>query len=137
MDIGFYRLSEIDAQTKARLMKRSGADIEDVIERVRPIIADVEKRGDEALIEYAQKFDKAELDGLKVSSEEFSAARQTLDPKIKSAIDHCAQNVRKFHKAQMERANKDKEWMIEIEPGVFAGEKVTPIHSVGLYVPGG
>ena len=137
MDIGFYRWSVTDEDTKARIMRRSEADIDAVMEKVRPIIEQVRKKGDEALFEYTSMFDKADLTSLKVSEEEFAQARNTLDSSVKAAIDHCAGNVRKFHQIQMEKVEKDREWLAEIEPGVFAGEKVTPISSVGLYVPGG
>lgn len=137
MDIGFYHWAEIDQATKERIMRRSEADIDAVIKDVQPIIEDVKARGDAALIDYAKKFDKCDLTSLKVTEEEFEEARQTLDPSVKAAIDHCAGNVRKFHEAQMERVEKDREWMVEIEKGVWAGEKITPITSVGLYVPGG
>lgn len=137
MDIGFYRLSDIDEDTFDRLMRRGEADIDAVLEQVKPIIDDVRQRGDDALREYAQKFDKATLTELKVTQEEFQEARKTLDPEVKAAIDHCAGNVKKFHQEQLNRMEKDREWMVEIETGVFAGEKITPISSVGLYVPGG
>ena len=137
MEIGFYKLSELDIETKQRLMRRSEADIDGVIDQVRPIIEDVRLNGDEALIKYAEKFDKATLQSLKVTEEEFTKARQTLDPEVKAAIDHCAGNVRTFHQEQIKRMEKDREWMVEVEKGVFAGEKITPISSVGLYVPGG
>ncbi len=137
MDIGFYRWSETDDVTKTRLMRRSEADIEAVMAQVQPIIERVKLEGDKALIDYAKQFDKADIKNLKVSEEEFAEARETLDPQVKEAIDHCAGNVRKFHVAQMERVEKEREWMVEIEAGVFAGEKITPITSVGLYVPGG
>lgn len=137
MDIGFYHWAETDQATKERIMRRSEADIDAVLKDVQPIIEDVKARGDAALIDYAKKFDKCGLASLKVSEEEFEEARQTLDPSVKTAIDHCAGNVRKFHEAQMERVEKDREWLVEIEKGVWAGEKITPITSVGLYVPGG
>lgn len=135
MKIGFYRWSATDDTTKARLMRRSGADIDDVMDKVRPIIADVRARGDAALIDYAQKFDQCALTDLKVSEEEFATALSTLDDAVKQAIDRCAGNVRTFHEEQMKRV--EREWMVEVEPGVFAGEKITPVSSVGLYVPGG
>jgi histidinol dehydrogenase len=137
MNIGYYKWNETDKATKARIMRRSEADIDAVMAQVHPIIERVKMEGDQALIGYAKQFDKCDLTSLKVSEEEFAEARQTLDPEVKSAIDHCAGNVRKFHMAQMERVEKDREWMVEIEKGVWAGEKITPITSVGLYVPGG
>lgn len=137
MDIGFYKWAQTDNATKTRIMRRSEADIDAVMAQVRPIIEDVRTKGDQALIEYAKKFDKCDLTNLKVTEAEFAEARQTLDPQVKAAIDHCAGNVRKFYAEQMRRVEKDREWMVEIEKGVWAGEKITPITSVGLYVPGG
>lgn len=135
MKIGFYRWSATDEATKARILRRSGEDIADVMEKARPIIAEVKARGDAALLDFAAKFDKADLRSLKVTDDEFAAAARTLDPAVKQAIDRCAGNVKKFHEEQMRRV--EREWLYEVEPGVFAGEKVTPVTSVGLYVPGG
>lgn len=135
MNIGFYKWSDTDEATKTRILRRAQADIEDVIPKVKPIVEDVRLRGDEALFEYAQKFDRATLTSLKVSDEELESAKKTIDPKLKAAIDRNVRNVRTFHEEQMRRV--EEPWMVEIEPGVFAGEKVTPISSVGLYVPGG
>lgn len=135
MKIGYYEWSKTDAATKARILHRSVSEMVDVAEKVKPILADVKARGDAALREYAQKFDGASLDSLKVSEAEFEEAARTIDPALKKAIDRCAANVKKFHAEQMRRV--EDEWMVEIEPGVFAGEKVTPVSSLGIYVPGG
>ncbi len=135
MKIGFYKWSETKAEDKERLFARAQADIGAVIDQVHPIIEDVKTRGDAALLDYAQKFDGADLTSLKVCEEEFEEAEKTLDPAVKQAIDHCAGNVRKFHEEQLRRV--ERHWLYEVEPGVFAGEKITPISSVGLYVPGG
>lgn len=135
MKIGFYKWSETDEATKTRILHRAQADIADVTDKVRPIIEDVRLRGDEALLEYAKKFDRAELSALKVGEEEIAGAAKTVDPALKTALDRCIGNVRKFHEEQMRRV--EEPWMVEIEPGVWAGERVTPISSVGLYVPGG
>ncbi len=116
-------------------MRRSQANIDDVIKTVEPIIDDVKARGDTALIEYAQKFDKAEIKNIKATDEEFEAAEAALDDDLKDAIKHCVANVQKFHEEQMRRV--EEPWMVEIEPGVFAGEQVNAIESVGLYVPRG
>jgi histidinol dehydrogenase len=135
MNIGFYKWSDTGEQVKMRILRRAQADIEDVLPKVKPIVEDVRLRGDAALLEYAQKFDGAALQSLKVSDAEFETAKRTIDPALKAAIDRNIRNVRIFHEEQMRRV--EAPWMIEIEPGVFAGEKVTPITSVGLYVPGG
>ena len=135
MSINFYRWRDTDEQTKARIMRRAQADIDNVIGVVQPIIADVKARGDDALREYARKFEQADVNAIKATQEEFARAEEALDEDLKQAIQRCARNVKKFHKEQMRRV--EKPWMVEIEPGVFAGEKVTPIESVGLYVPRG
>lgn len=135
MDISFYRWKDTNPATKARIMRRAQADIDDVATIVGPVIADVRQRGDAALIEYARKFDKAELSTIKATPKEFDDAEKALHDDLKSAIRHCVRNVQKFHEEQMSRV--EKPWMIEIEPGVFAGEQVSAIDSVGLYVPRG
>lgn len=137
MTVNVFRWQDMDQATRARILRRSQETIDDVVDKVRPIIEDVEHHGDDALIRYAQKFDGASLTPatLKVSEAEFELAKNRLDPTLKAAIDRCAGNVKRFHEAQMQRV--DRHWMVEVETGVFAGEKVTPISSVGLYVPRG
>lgn len=135
MSINFYRWKDTEDAVKQRIMRRSQANIDEVISVVEPIIGTVRTRGDEALIEYAKKFDKADITNIKATPEEFEAAENALDKNLKDAIRHCVKNVKEFHQEQMRRV--EKPWMIEIEPGVFAGEQVHPIESVGLYVPRG
>lgn len=135
MNINFHIWDKTDNATKARIMQRSGANIADAVTTVQPIIADVKARGDDALIDYAKRFDGADLTSIKASEEEFEKADAALDEDLKAAIKHCVANVKKFHEEQMKRV--ESEWSVEIEPGVFAGEKVNAIESVGLYVPRG
>ena len=137
MTINFYRWNETDDATKQRIMRRAQANIDDAIKAVGPIIQDVKQRGDDALRDYAKKFDGAHITNIKATEEEFDRAEAALDNDLKAAIQHCAKNVQIFHEEQMRRAEKDAHWMIEIEPGVMAGEQINPIDSVGLYVPRG
>lgn len=139
MSINFYIWNDTDEATKARIMRRSQANIDDVIKIVEPIIEDVKSRGDAALIDYAKKFDGADITSIKATPEEFAAAEAALDEDLKSAIKHCAANVKTFHAEQMRRIKDsgDNNWIMEVEPGVFAGEQINPIESVGLYVPRG
>jgi histidinol dehydrogenase len=133
----FFIWNDLAPDVRARLLRRSQETIDDVLDQVRPILKDVKERGDQALIDYAAKFDKCTLskDRIKVTAAEFEEARTRLDPALKTSIERCAANVKRFHAEQMKRVDAD--WMLEVEPGVFAGEKVTPISSVGIYVPGG
>jgi len=97
MRINFYRWNETEDAVKARLMRRAQANIDDVIRQVTPIIEDVKSRGDAALIDYVQKFDKAAITSIKATEDEFAAAETALDEDLKAAIKHCADNVRTFH----------------------------------------
>lgn len=135
MRVAFYKWKETDAATKSRVMRRAQADIESVSEVVRPIVEDVRLRGDAALLDYAQRFENAKLSDIKVTSRAFDDAEGALDDRVKAAITRCVRNVRFFHEEQMRRV--ERHWMVEVEPGVWAGEQVSAIDSVGLYVPRG
>ncbi len=135
MKINFYLWKDTDTATKEKILRRSEADIENIEKAVRPIIDNVRLNGDQALYDYARKFEKAELKTIKATDEEFEQARKNLPGDLQSAIRHCADNVRRFHEEQMNRI--ERRWMVEVEPGVWAGEQVTAIPSVGLYVPRG
>jgi histidinol dehydrogenase len=135
MAVGYYVWSKTDEQVKNRILRRAQQDIEDVTKSVSEILENVRLHGDRAIREYAERFDKATLRDLRVTEEEFEIARKTIDPKLADAITRCAGNVRKFNEEQMRRVEKN--WIVEIEPGVFGGELVTPVSSIGLYVPGG
>ncbi len=137
MHINYFIWNDLKTEQKETLMRRSATDISDIMEKIRPIIADVRFNGDAGLLAYTRKHDKVDLEPhqIKVSDAEFAAAEEELSSELKHAIDRCAANVKKFHEEQLRRV--EKEWLFEVEPGVFAGEKVTPIDSVGLYAPGG
>ncbi len=133
--IHFYELSTLDAAQRSRLLRRAELQIDELVERVRPIIEAVRERGDEALLEFTARFDLVQLnqDQLRVSRAEIDEAHQTLDPQIRAALEQAISNVRTFHEQQMPH----EQWFTQVAPGVMAGEKITPITSVGLYVPHG
>jgi histidinol dehydrogenase len=133
MDINIYNWNELTEDQKTKIFKRSEIDITNVSKNVSAIINKVKNEGDAALYELAAKYEKAELTSLKVSAEEFDEAYKIVPEDIKDAIDFSIKNVRTFHKNQVNKETEIK----EIIPGVFAGEKVTPIDSAGLYVPQG
>lgn len=99
---------------------------------VSDIIRDVRCRGDEALLEYTRKFDKAELTALQVTEEEFQEALSSFDPKFKQVLQRAASNICKFHSRQ-----KRNSFILNDEDGIVMGQKVIPIDRAGLYVPGG
>lgn len=135
--IKIYKWKSASAEERRKILRRSEADVEDVTATVIPIIEDVRKRGDTALVHYAKKLDGAEIDpgGIKAGMEEFDYARSTLDGFVKRALETCIANVRKHHESQYRRA--EKFWLEEVAPGILAGEKITPIPSVGIYAPCG
>src|SRR5690606_33486564 len=119
MKIAFYHWKKTDRRARAKIMFRAQADIDPVIHQIRPIVDDVRTGGDAALRKYAKKFGCPNLETIKAAPEEFDYAEKTLDENVKNAIRRCVTNVRKFHEEQMRRV--EKHWMIEIEPGIYAG----------------
>ncbi len=103
-----------------------------VTETVSAIISDVSARGDQALIEYCEKFDKCRLESLAVTPEEIENAFKLVEPEFIEILREAASNIRKFHQKQV------KEGFIQTEDdGVVVGQRVIPLEKVGLYVPGG
>ena len=96
------------------------------------IIANVRANGDEALLAYAKKFDKADLTSLEVSAEEIDEAFAEVDPEFLEILREAAKNIRAFHEKQVRQS-----FIINENKGVVTGQKITPIDRVGLYVPGG
>jgi histidinol dehydrogenase len=136
MKVNSWKIEEMGAAERERIMNRAEADIDRIVDVVRPIIADVKARGDAALIDYARKFDSVRIKGgLKATDGDFAEAYEILDPAVTGAIRVLAANVRRHHEQQMARV--ESFWLEETMPGVYAGEKITAIDSVGLYVPRG
>lgn len=103
-----------------------------VTDIVTGIIAEVRSRGDAALLAYTARFDKAELESLAVSEEEFDEAFALVGEEFLGILRDAAANIRAFHEKQVRNS-----FVITGENGVIMGQKVTPIEKVGLYVPGG
>ncbi len=101
---------------------------------VEKIVNDVRYGGDAKLLYYTNLLDKAQLtaDQLRVTEKEFDEARTLVDPKVIDAICRAIKNVKKFHVEQL-----PKSWLTERAHGSMLGQKLTPVDSVGLYVPGG
>ena len=123
---------DYNKETVKELIKRSQADINSVLTTVSDILSDVRENKDEAVKEYTAKFDKAELDDLKVSDDEIRKAYDELDDELIKALESASSNIEKFHKAQI-----PEEWEMEVIPGITAGQIIRPINSVGCYIPGG
>jgi histidinol dehydrogenase len=121
-----------DAERRAALQRPAQADQEALYDRVREIIQDVRTRGDEALLEYARRFDRAALESLEVSAAEFSAAERELTSDQRKALERAIHNVTRFHEAQ-----RSAPLRVETSPGLVCERQSRPIDAVGLYVPAG
>lgn len=126
------RIFEFDALKPEEILNRDIRAEADVEATVDAIIADVRARGDEALKEYALKFDHAQLDDLRVSQQEIDEAFAAMEPDFLKTLEMAADNIRAFHRQQVH-----KDFMLERGPGITLGQKYTPIEKAGVYVPGG
>ena len=104
----------------------------DVASVVKEIIANVRAGGDQAVLDYTRKLDKAELTSLEVTDGEVEEAFAIVEPEFLEILKKAAENIRGFHQKQVRTS-----FIISETEGVITGQKVTPIDKVGVYVPGG
>ena len=135
------RLNTTDANFEAAFQQRLhwSADADAAIEsRVAEILADVQKRGDAAVLEYTQRFDglsATSMQHLVLTQSELKAAFDSLPVAQKDALQAAAKRVRSYHEAQKKASGES--WSYQDEDGTLLGQKVTPLDRVGIYVPGG
>lgn len=128
------RVQQLTGQFEAKFLaqRRShDAAAEKVASR---IVANVRDRGDEALFRWAKKLDGMPLTqkSLWVSRAEIREASNAIPRQLAGAIEHAARNIRRVAEAQRPRS-----WTIAVEPGVRVGQRVTPLGTIGCYIPGG
>ncbi|MCY3906648.1 MAG: histidinol dehydrogenase [Anaerolineaceae bacterium] len=133
--IQYRELARLSNDERRLLMRRAETDIRSLLPVVQEVVDQVRACGDEALVSFARRWDCAQFDAslLRASDEDFVAAREAVSDEVIAAIEAAHDNIRKFHRKQV----PEEMWFSELQPGVMAGEKVTPIASVGLYVPRG
>jgi len=133
--IKVYKLKEMPKEDYNRIIKRSETETDSILEDVGKIIDNVKEQGDNALVEYTKKFENVTIykDKIQVTPEEIKEAYNKVDKETIEAIKFLADNVKKFHSAQM----PNKMWGMEITPGLVAGQTIIPLDRVGCYVPGG
>ena len=120
---------QFDIQAFKTTPIQAGNEIE---ARVDDIIANVRARGDQALIEYAEKFDKASISSLLVTEEEIDAAFAACEPSFIETLQKARDNIEAFHKNQ-----KRVSFTVSEQAGIMLGQRVIPLKRVGIYVPGG
>lgn len=135
------RLSTASATFEADFQARLhwSADTDAAIEqRVADILADVQQRGDAAVLEYTARFDGLQaqsLGALELTQAELKAAFESLPAAQRDALDAAARRVRRYHEAQKKASGES--WSYRDEDGTLLGQKVAPLDRVGIYVPGG
>ncbi|MEO8020610.1 histidinol dehydrogenase [Polaromonas sp.] len=129
--------SAFESQFQARL--HWAADTDAAIEqRVADILADVQKRGDAAVLEYTARFDglsAASMAGLELTQADFKTAFDAIPAAQREVLQAAAARVRSYHEAQKKASGES--WSYRDEDGTLLGQKVTPLDRVGIYVPGG
>lgn len=134
------RLATTDAGFDAALAARLhwSAETDDGVEQaVAGIVADVQKRGDAAVLEYTRRFDMeaASVAELELTAAELKAAFEGLPATQREALEFAAHRVRTYHEAQLKASGLS--WQYRDTDGTLLGQKVTPLDRVGIYVPGG
>lgn len=116
------------------LVGRSPEGFPEQEKAVADIIRAVRTRGDEAVLEYEERFDHCRMtpETLRVTREEIEAAYNELDPEFIAVMKRAAENIRRYHEKQ-----KVNSWLTMEEDGILLGQKITPIYCSGCYVPGG
>ena len=135
------RLSTTQSDFDAALQQRLhwSADTDAAIEqRVADILADVQKRGDPAVLDYTARFDglqAAHMADLELQQADFKAAFEALPEAQKVALQDAAARIRSYHEAQKQACGQS--WQYRDAQGTLLGQKVTPVDRAGIYVPGG
>ena len=132
------RIVKLTKETKKNLLddllKRSPNNYTEYADTVQKIVDNVKSNGDKALFDYTKKFDKAEINSqnIKVTDAEIEEAYKAVDAHLVEVIRKALKNIRTYHEKQ-----KQYSWFDTTEDGTMLGQKVTPLNSVGVYVPGG
>lgn len=113
-------------------LNRQAGSLEAVDRTVKEIMEEVKKNGDQALLDYTEKFDHVRLTNLKVTKEEIEAALDNADPEFLSVLQTAKENITAYHEKQLE-----KSWYSTDGNGIVLGQQITPLKRVGTYVPGG
>lgn len=116
------------------LLKRSPNQYDTYQDKVNEILNEVREKGDEALFAYTKKFDHADIrkENIRVTEEEIKEAYSLVEDSLIEVMKKSIENIRDFHKKQLRNT-----WIETREDGVILGQRITPLESVGVYVPGG
>ncbi len=134
MKIKAERIGDLSPEKLRTVMKRSMEDISSVYEDMRKIVDNVKRYGDAVALEHYRKHkENISPSDLEVQRKEFDEAYSLVDPKVVECLKAAAENITRFHRAQLER----EMWSIEVREGVLAGRITRAMDIVGCYIPGG
>jgi histidinol dehydrogenase len=128
------RIEELESGQRptAEQLQRPAAINAEALEVAARIVADVRERGDEAVREYALEFDKSAPQHFRVSEAEMQRVLRQVPARITDALQSAADSIRSFHERQLQQS-----WFVTRPDGALLGSRITPLESVGIYVPGG
>ncbi|MFH1512932.1 MAG: histidinol dehydrogenase, partial [Bacillota bacterium] len=126
------RIVRYTGQPTEQLLNRASVPTRNVTQTVQAILDDVQARGNEAALAYTETFDGAKLSALTVSAQEIEDGYARVDPALIETMRRAAENITRYHIMQKREGFIDAR-----EGGVVLGQRVLPLQSVGLYVPGG
>ncbi|MDJ0549680.1 histidinol dehydrogenase, partial [Microcystis sp. M49636_WE2] len=123
--VRILKLSQLSSAERAKLQKRAELDIDNALKVAQTVIETIRERGDAGVVDYVRRFDYegATVENIKVSEAEFERAFHLIEPEVKTAIEQAFRNIQEVHRRQM----PEETLLAEIETGVFAGEKISPI----------
>lgn len=127
-----YRYCDLGKNEVKKLVQRNVDPANEIRGIVEDVITKVKEHGDSALLDFALKFDKVELDKLYLDKEELETIASAVTAEQKAALEIAYNNIYKFHAAQVKAEDK-----VETMPGVTCWREMRPIEKVGLYIPGG
>ena len=122
-----------DVETRlAKVLSRQASFSPDIDAAVRDILDGVRQGGDQAVLDFSERFDGVRPPALRVPADVLAAAAHALDADLRRIIETAAANIRRFHEHQ-----REKSWYVDEPDGVILGQRIVPLERAGLYVPGG
>lgn len=125
---------ETEKNILENMLKRSPGQYGEYESRVQEILARVKEQKDEAVFHYTKQFDRADIgpENVRVTDREIEEAYRQVDPELLQVMKKALENIRSYHALQ-----KQNSWFESTEKGTMLGQKLTPLKTVGVYVPGG
>ena len=127
-------IDQLTPSKRKTIMERSMEDVSNILDDVRRIVDEVKSRGDAVALAHYRKHKETITEAdLEATREEIENAYNQVDEAVVEALKIAAGNIKRFHRAQIER----EMWSIEVTEGILAGRMTTPMDIVGCYIPGG